>query len=164
MWAIWKSRNDFLFSGRRWDPVDIQERAKLDADEWFLAQVVEEEVSKEGMKVERQIKRRWKPPTQGWLMCNIAFEWIESSKLLGVAWVVRNHIGVVLMHSRRAFSNISSLEKARFETIFWTIESMTSLHFNKIVFSGDFKIIFGGTKTSSMAIAWISCGGIVKKA
>lgn len=54
IWLIWKSRNDFLFNGRRWDPVDIQEKAKADAEEWFLAQVVDEEIAKELKTVEKQ--------------------------------------------------------------------------------------------------------------
>lgn len=131
-----------MFNGRRWEPVEIQKKAKLDADEWFLAQTVEEEVSKELAKVERKVKRRWKPPERGWMKCNIAFEWSKNLKLLGVAWVVRNNRGVVMIHSRHAFSNILSLEEARFETLLWVVESMTSLRYNKIVFSGDFKEIF----------------------
>lgn len=59
-----------------------------------------------------------------------------------MAWVVRNYRGVVIIHSRRAFSNIRSLDEARFATCLWAVESMTSLHFNKIIFSGDFKELF----------------------
>lgn len=87
-------------------------------------------------------KQRWVPPRQDWLMCNVEFEWVKNSKLLGVAWVVKNHRGVVLIHNRRAFSNIGSLDEARLVTILWAVESMTSLHYNKVVFAGDFKEIF----------------------
>lgn len=59
-----------------------------------------------------------------------------------MAWVVRNHRGVVIIHSRRAFSNIRSLDDARFATCLWAVESITSLHFNKIIFAGDFKELF----------------------
>lgn len=46
IWFIWKSRNDLLFKGMRWDPEDIQLKAKKEAAEWFLAQKVEEEITK----------------------------------------------------------------------------------------------------------------------
>lgn len=87
-------------------------------------------------------RRVWKPPPVGWSMCNVAFEWDKEAAILGVAWVLRNHRGVVLMHSRRAFSFISSLEDARFITAQWAMESMTSLHLNRIIFAGDFKELF----------------------
>ncbi|KAF8109048.1 hypothetical protein N665_0103s0004 [Sinapis alba] len=75
-------------------------------------------------------------------MCNVAFDWDRLSKLLRVAWVVRNHRGVMSIHSRRAFSSIGSLEEVRFTTILWAIESMSSLHYKNIIFAGDFKDIF----------------------
>ena len=47
------------------------------------------------------------------------------------------------MHSRKAFSNIQSLEEARLKTIMWVVESMTSFHYNKMVF---FKEIFSAVQ------------------
>lgn len=78
MWCIWKSRNDLVFNSRRLDPTDIQRKAKEKADEWLLAQVVEEEEASEDAEVKVQGKRRWMPPKQGWLMCNVDFEWEKS--------------------------------------------------------------------------------------
>ncbi|KAF3610019.1 hypothetical protein DY000_02045440 [Brassica cretica] len=77
---------------------------------------------------------RWIPPKKDWLMCNVGFDWVKQTKLLGVVWVVRNHRGVVIIHSRRAFSNIESLDDVRVVSVLWTVESMTSLHYNKVVF------------------------------
>lgn len=67
---------------------------------------------------------------------------LRHKKLLGVAWVVRNHRGVVISHSRRAFSNITQLQEVRFTTLGWAVENMTSMHYNKIIFAGDFKEFF----------------------
>lgn len=59
-------------------------------------------------------------------MCNVAFDWNKDSKLLGVVWVVRNHRGVVLIHSKRAFTYIVSLDEARLSMILWAVESMAA--------------------------------------
>lgn len=142
LWSLWKSRNELIFKGRRWSPEEIKEKADCEAEEWFLAQEVEEEFIKTSSTELRPPVRRWKPPPRGWLMCNVSLDWVKHSKLLGVAWVVRNERGVVMMHSRRAFSNIHSLDDARLTTLLWAIESMSSLHYNQVIFAGDFRDLF----------------------
>lgn len=142
IWFLWKSRNDLLFKGTRWSPEEISLKAKTESVEWFLAQQVENEVSLESRIEGKQKVRKWLPPPRDWLMCNVAFEWDRNTSGLGVAWVVRNHRGVVTIHSRKAFSHIQSLDQARFVTCQWAVESMTSLHMNKVVFAGDFKDLF----------------------
>ncbi|KAG2305227.1 hypothetical protein Bca52824_033878 [Brassica carinata] len=124
IWFIWKSRNELIFNGVRWSPEDILSKAKTEA-----------EANEEIACTVKQVQRRWKPPS-----------WMVNSGRMGVAWVLRNHIGVVIMHSRRAFSNISNLKDARFKSALWAVESMTSLHFNKIIFAGDFKELFQAAK------------------
>lgn len=146
LWFIWKSRNKFLFQGIRRSPEEIRLKAKKEANEWFLAQEVEKETPvAEAREVARTV-RRWSPPKQGWLMCNVAFDWNKLRKILGVAWVVRNDRSVVVCHSRRAFSDISCLDDARLTRILWAIESMTSMHLSKIVFAGDFRELFLAVK------------------
>lgn len=61
VWFIWKSRNDFLFNGVRWTPKEIVLKEKSEADEWFLAQEVDREVSLETKKEEVVTKKRWVP-------------------------------------------------------------------------------------------------------
>ncbi|KAL0742854.1 hypothetical protein Bca4012_084367 [Brassica carinata] len=118
LWYIWKSRNEFLFQAKRWSPNEIVLKAREEADNWFLAQEVDKEINAATILEVKKSKRRWSPPPQGWLMCNVAFEWRKEMSLLGVAWVVRNHRGVVMFHSRRAFSDIVGLEEARETTLF----------------------------------------------
>lgn len=64
-------------------------------------------------------------------MCNIAFEWDKGRKLLGVVWVVRNHRGVVICHSRRLFLEVINREEAKFASLLWAVERMVNLRFNK---------------------------------
>ena len=88
-------------------------KARSESEEWALAQLVDKEVSSEMEITKPQSKKRWSPPIVGWLMCNVALEWDKQRRVLGVAWVVQNHRGVVPSHSRRAFSDIENLEEAR---------------------------------------------------
>lgn len=46
LWGIWKSRNELIFKGMRWLPEEIKEKVVYEAEEWFLAQEVEEETNK----------------------------------------------------------------------------------------------------------------------
>ncbi|KAG2322831.1 hypothetical protein Bca52824_016044 [Brassica carinata] len=140
-WYLWKSRNDFMFNGVRWTPTEIILKAQEEAEAWFLAQVC-------------QNARRWSPPEPGWLMCNVAFEWNKDTRVLGTTWVVRNHRGVVISHSRRAFSDVGSLEEAHLSTCLWALESMTSMHYNRVVFTGDFKELFSAFRKPHEWPAW----------
>lgn len=79
-------------------------------------------------------------------MCNIAFEWCENRNLLGGAWVLRNERGVVVCHSRRAFSNITSKDGAKLQVILWAVESMRSMKFNRVMFAGEFADLFNAVK------------------
>ncbi|KAG2287406.1 hypothetical protein Bca52824_047010 [Brassica carinata] len=142
LWFLWKSRNDFIFNGERWMPMEIVVKEKNEADGWFLAQEVDKEVELEVTRNDVRAKKRWLPPEESWLMCNVAFEWNKDTHSLGGAWVVRNHRGVALTHSRRAFSQVGSLDDARLKTLLWALESMMSMCYDRMVFAGDFKELF----------------------
>ena len=49
---------------------------------------------------------------------------------------------MVVIHSRRAFSNIVTLDYAIFTTFLWA----TNLYFNRIIFAYDFKELFLAVK------------------
>lgn len=82
-------------------------------------------------------------------MCNIGVDWDKKTKIVGVAWVLRNHRGVVLLHSRSSFAQVPNREDAKLRSILWAMESMISLRLNKIVFAGQFKEEFGATLSPS---------------
>lgn len=143
IWNIWKSRNEFIFKGTVWNPVEIARKAFLDSEEWSLAQSVEDEFTKAEAGLSRVEKPNWKPPPSGWNMCNIATAWDSRSKILGLAWVVRNDRGVVLFHSRSSMAGVRNKEEANLKAILWAAESMSSLRLNKVVFAGQFEKEFG---------------------
>lgn len=55
--------------------------------------------------------------------------------MFGGAWVVRDHLGAVLLHSRRAMGRNMRREDADVQGILWAIESMHSHKFKKIIFA-----------------------------
>lgn len=68
----------------------------------------------------------WSPPPSGWVKCNIGVSWSRKNSVAGAAWVLRNDEGLVLIHNRRAFSNILSLQDASLFSLVWAVKSMVS--------------------------------------
>ncbi|KAH0927208.1 LOW QUALITY PROTEIN: hypothetical protein HID58_019464 [Brassica napus] len=87
--------------------------------------------------------KKWVSPPGEWLMCNFAFDWCKVRSLMGAAWVLRNGRGVVVCHGRRAFSAITSKDQAKLQVVLWTVESMRSMRFDKVVFAGEMEDLFG---------------------
>lgn len=143
LWQLWKNRNGVLFEASTFSSMDIINKAKEMAEEWFLAQKVQEEADQVETTMVPNKAIKWQPPPADWVTCNIGLQWCKEKSLLGAAWVVRNHRGVVLFHARRAFLNITSLMAAKFEVLLWSIESMTSLRVNKVIFEGEMGDLMG---------------------
>lgn len=146
LWSLWKSRNELLFRGFTPIPSNVMLRANQDADEWFEAQVVEEKILSETQVNIQKRKEKWKPPPKDWSMCNVGFDWNKSKNLAGGGWVIRNERGVVLCHSRRAFSNIQSRDQAKLVVILWALESMESHRMSHIIIAGEFCEMFGAVE------------------
>lgn len=145
LWQLWKRRNEVIFEGRVFNAMELVLKARQDAEEWFTAQVVEEEWQREERISNPPVKRKWIPPEPGWGMCNIGMEFDKITGLVGGGWVLRNERGVVLCHSRRAFSVSGNREDAKLVVIKWAIESMRSQRQSKIIFAGEFGDLFGAT-------------------
>ncbi|KAG2282150.1 hypothetical protein Bca52824_053370 [Brassica carinata] len=61
----------------------------------------------------------------------------KTQNQCGIAWVLRNDKGKVLLHRRRAFSNIASTEQANLCGILWAVESMLDHHLDRVLFAID---------------------------
>ncbi|CAD5327089.1 unnamed protein product [Arabidopsis thaliana] len=112
---------------------------KEDSEKWFLAQQVEKEDEVKNDKVYASARKVWKPPDKPWLKCNIASTWDKLKKVGGAAWVLRNSEGVVLLHSRRAFSGIQSKQDAALECWLWALESLRSLKIRRVILAVEEK-------------------------
>ena len=61
----------------------------------------------------------------------------KKTKLVGVAWLLRNHCGKVLLHSRHAISDIDSLTEAKLQCLLWAINIMSELKISQVIFSTE---------------------------
>lgn len=80
-------------------------------------------------------RRKWSPPTDQWVKCNIGVSWSETLSLLGAAWVLRDVLGNVSLHSRRCFAHVDSLDEAKLVCTMWVIDNMASHRVSKVIFS-----------------------------
>ncbi|XP_018514383.1 uncharacterized protein LOC108871860 [Brassica rapa] len=145
LWLLWKRRNELNFKGRAFNAMELVQKAIHDSEEWFTAQMVEEEWQREERLNQPVVQRKWLPPETGWSMCNIGMEFDKSKLRVGAGWVLRNERGVVLCHSRRAFSACKNREDAKLIVAKWAIESMRSQRQSKVIFAGEFGDLFGAT-------------------
>lgn len=146
IWRIWKNRNLFFYEGKRFSPLETMEKVRKDVEDWFAAQEVEEEREDRGVHDGNYVShltpfsfdQGWKPPPHGWFKCNVGLSWSQRNGLAGGAWVLRDETGLVLLHSRRAFFGIESLQDAHLLSIIWAVESMGSHKMSKVIFGvGD---------------------------
>ncbi|KAF3534700.1 hypothetical protein DY000_02037423 [Brassica cretica] len=133
-----------------------------DSDEWFEAQSVEKIISLETHVVAQKVTVRWKPPPKDWMMCNVGFDWNRSKNLVGGGWVIRNERGMVVYHSRRAFSNIKSRDDARLVVILWSLESMRSHKMSNIIIAGEFSEMFGAVERPQAWSSFLYYAGQIK--
>ncbi|KAL0695752.1 hypothetical protein Bca4012_062932 [Brassica carinata] len=138
LWYLWKHINGYLFEGKRQNPEDIIRKAVEEADEWFLAQQIDGRMEVIETPVVRDSNVQLKLCPKGWVSCEIGMEWNRDSNVTGAAWIVRNDVGRVLHHSRRAFLSVSTVREARLQVYLWAVESMQSLRSQKVVFHSTF--------------------------
>ncbi|CAA7039724.1 unnamed protein product [Microthlaspi erraticum] len=68
------------------------------------------------------------------LKCNIGCSWHPGSLNSGASWLVRDHSGMVLFHSRRSYAMVTSPLEAELRSFYWAIESLRNMHFRVIAF------------------------------
>ncbi|KAL0705483.1 hypothetical protein Bca4012_071908 [Brassica carinata] len=138
LWYLWKHRNGFLFEGKSLTPDDIASKAYKEADEWFMAQQIEGSMEREVAVCPPEACPPFIAPPKGWVKCEIEMEWSKGSSYTCVAWIVRNDVGRVLQHSRRALPAVPTLLEAKLQVSPWAVESMRSLRYQKVSFSYSF--------------------------
>ncbi|KAG2322266.1 hypothetical protein Bca52824_015479 [Brassica carinata] len=126
-----------MFEGKLIWPADLVLKIEEEAGFWLLAQTMEKQEERDIRDAEGSIAKVWSPPPKGWDKCNVGVAWNSKSKRSGGSWVLRNEKGKVLIHSRRTFSNIQSLEEAKFQGLLWSLECMNSHRRNRVIVAID---------------------------
>ncbi|KAG2265602.1 hypothetical protein Bca52824_072681 [Brassica carinata] len=98
-----------MFEGKQSGLLELVENLFVESEMWSLAQVEEK---KEDLEE-------------------------RDTCLVGGAWVLRDEKGKVILHGRRAFSEIGSLHDAKLQVLVWSVESIISHHQNKVIFALD---------------------------
>ena len=137
VWYLWKTRNGIIFEGKAFVAHDVVSKISEEAEFWWMAQKLEKEKEEEERKNRKMVQKRWERPCAGWLKCNIGVDFDNQNSRSGGAWVVRNEMGKVLLHSRQVFCNIDSLDEAKFQGLLWTLDSLCSHRLNRVMIAID---------------------------
>ncbi|KAF3587854.1 hypothetical protein F2Q69_00027460 [Brassica cretica] len=76
---------------------------------------------------------RWCRPPRNWLKCNVSASWGSHNRKGGAAWIVQDHCGIPLFHSRRAFFNHTSIIEAELQSLLWSIRALIDLRIKSVV-------------------------------
>ncbi|CAG7861750.1 unnamed protein product, partial [Brassica rapa] len=68
------------------------------------------------------------------LKCNFGSSWTSNLQHSGAAWVLRNHNGDTLLHSRRSYSRLVSPILYDILSLHWAVERMVNLKQTRIIF------------------------------
>ena len=113
LWLIWKNRNKFVFEAKDQKAVEIVDNIYDEASAWFLAQQLDEMGEQKEEELVRSHKRIWSKPPSKWVKCNFGVKWLKKAQTMGAARIVRDSDGEPLLHSRKSFINIVSLEEVK---------------------------------------------------
>lgn len=128
LWHIWKTRNMFIFEGRRSDAHTIFIKAQEDAKIWLELNKIETQIQPAQTEI-----FHWSRPSPNFIKCNVSSSWINKNRNCGVSWLARDHMGLVVLHSRRSYSEVKSSFESDLLGIFWAVEGLSNLHFTKII-------------------------------
>lgn len=137
LWVLWKNRNKMVFEGKVYEADKAADKAMEDARQWFIVQELYQQPMADDTGSQNSPVVKWEPPPLGFVKCNVGVAWSKKKLLSGASWVLRDHMGKVLMHSRRAYTQISTDFEAKVRSIQWAVESIRSLRFMGVIFAVD---------------------------
>ncbi|XP_013589702.1 PREDICTED: uncharacterized protein LOC106298169 [Brassica oleracea var. oleracea] len=138
LWMLWKNRNKLIFEGKEFDAMGTIRKIKDDVAVWFAVQSMDQGI--ESGEKEKGImvrKTKWRKPSEGWLKCNVGVMWSKKNRVMGCAWVLRDHRGVVLLHSRRSFVASHEKEEAILVGLMWAIKSLQDHQVRKVIIAAE---------------------------
>ncbi|CAN7093652.1 unnamed protein product, partial [Brassica rapa subsp. narinosa] len=136
MWQVWKARNILHFEKTQTSSEMASSKAIEDADAWFDANFCEQS-GVEAVGEGGDNSTSWCPPPVGVVKCNVGVSWSGSNLLCGASWIIRNHDGMALLHSRRTFKNVRSKLEAELTSLCWVVESLAALHYTNVIIESN---------------------------
>ncbi|KAF2608116.1 hypothetical protein F2Q68_00044290 [Brassica cretica] len=132
LWNLWKSRNELVFENSRTSPLSCVTKSVEEANIWFQVN------GDSGDPVQTPAQppptsHQWERPPQDFLNCNIGSVWDHRYGLNGAGWLVRDHQGIAINHSRRAFVGSMSKREADLKSLHWAVESMVNMRLNNVI-------------------------------
>lgn len=118
IWNLWKCRNAFVSQNIRYDSQVVIDKARRNA----------------GVSFEINKLDHWSPPPDGLMKCNVSGVWTSMEMKSGAAWILRDSLGNVHMHGRRAFAQVSSVTEAELMGVLWAVESLTNICQRRVIF------------------------------
>ncbi|KAH0914595.1 hypothetical protein HID58_029041, partial [Brassica napus] len=84
----------------------------------------------------------------------------RKSEVAGVAWIVRDSEGESLLHSRKSFVRVKTLEEAKEKALVWTLECMVEHRLDNLIIAGEDAVLL---KVIERPRAWPSLTSVVHK-
>lgn len=136
LWNIWKARNILCFEGAQSDPVSIWNRSYEETSIWLSLNGFVEKVLP-CIPERPTVLEVWRKPPANVLKCNIGTSWVNNHLNSGVSWVLRNHQGLCLAHSRRSYSRVLSSLENDILGLWWAIDSVSFLRHDAVIFESS---------------------------
>ncbi|CAA7036814.1 unnamed protein product [Microthlaspi erraticum] len=143
IWILWKNRNNLAFESKNFNAMVTMEKIIEKVDQWFVAQEVDKVLEDLAPLVNATQVKRWRPPPEPWLKCNIGVYMEKGSGRRGVAWVLRDWKGIVCLHSRRALATVGNKLECGFIGALWALENLRSHGVKQVVLATEDSVVLG---------------------
>ncbi|KAG7551546.1 Reverse transcriptase zinc-binding domain [Arabidopsis thaliana x Arabidopsis arenosa] len=127
LWGLWKARNSTIFAGQASNPNILIASALEEAEEWIQQSLIISQETKVWNRQTIRVEKTWLKPAWGGLKCNVHASWVNDSLHCGGAWLLRNHMGYAVLHSRDAFLPMINRVAAELFCILWCLRSLHSV-------------------------------------
>ncbi|KAL1194359.1 hypothetical protein V5N11_017828 [Cardamine amara subsp. amara] len=106
-------------------------QALSEAEEWKIINEKEQEEVNQ-YRVEMSGGGRWTKPRCGILKCNVNSSWINSTRMCGGSWLLRDHQGKAQFHARDIFLPTENITVAELRCILWAVQSLSDLRITDV--------------------------------
>lgn len=135
LWTVWKNRDAIILAGTRDSLVRPVQLAVGEAKLW-------EELNRSSSSPTLRpsalvLARRWYPPLQAQVKCNIHVNWHNNKLHCGGSWIIRHYQGRVSHHAREAFTSSTERLTVELRVLIWVLQSLRDLHIQELTIGSD---------------------------